>query len=374
MTMKRKASLFVCMTLFVLSVVPLINIKLGTEKEVYKSWSRAMLYSLDFALPYLSHFFYPLGISTYPNEVIIGKNDWLYLGDQYEKTMTVTRRGANLKDVEASRKIGLSTKSWEQWLKHKGVSLFQVMLGPDKTTVYPEFLPDWVKPVTYSATDMLLVNVSQGLYIDTRPDLIKAKAQFSEPLYYKTDTHWNSLGAWVAFRAFTKEVDRKGVRLLWLSDQQVRISKVKERKGGDLAKFLRMSDMLQDSEIVMEIDSKYPIETKQYDFEKGDLTLSGGNPVIQAPKRPLLVKSEHALNQKKVLWLRDSFGAAMAPFMAATFTETLQIHYDEATPVLFARLVNDYKPDYVFITVVERSSRGEFFENIPLQTIVAQYK
>ena len=178
----------------------------------------------------------------------------------------------------------------------------------------------------------------------------------------------------MAFRAFTRDVDRKGMGLLWLSDQQVRISKVKERKGGDLAKFLRMTEMLQDSEVVMEIDSKHPIETKQYDFETANLTLSGGNPLIDAPKRPLLVKSKYALNQKKVLWLRDSFGSAMAPFMAATFTETLQIHYDEATPILFARLVNTYKPDYVFITVVERGSRGEWFENIPPQTIVAQYK
>jgi hypothetical protein len=372
--MKRKVFLFVCMALLVLSVVPLINFKLETEKQAYKSWSRSMLYSLEFALPYLSHFFYPFGISTDPNQVIIGKNGWLYLGDKYARTMTVARRGANIKDVEASKKIGFSTKSWEQWLKHKGVSLFQIMLGPDKSTVYPEFLPDWVQPVTYSATDTLLANVSQGLYVDTRPFLIKAKTQFLEPLYYKTDTHWNSLGAWVAFRTFTKDVDRKGVRLLWLSDQQVRISTVKERKGGDLAKFLRMTEMLQDSEVVMEIDSKHPIETKQYDFETENLILSGGNPLIQAPKRPLLVKSEHALNQKKVLWLRDSFGSAMAPFMAATFTETLQIHYDEATPVLFARLVNAYKPDYVFITVVERGSRGEWFENIPPQTIVAQYK
>jgi hypothetical protein len=108
-----------------------------------------------------------------------------------------------------------------------------------------------------------------------------------------------------------------------------------------------------------------PIETEQYDFETGHLMVSGGNPQIGAPQHPLLVKAKHALNQKRVLWLCDSFGAAMAPFMAASFTEILQLHYMAANPVRLARLVNTYKPDYVVVTVVERGAREKWFENLP---------
>ena len=56
---------------------------------------------------------------------------------------------------------------------------------------------------------------------------------------------------------------------------------------------------------------------------------------------------------------------AMSPFMAATFTETLQLHYDEAHPELFARMVETFKPDYVFITVVERAARRKRFGTPP---------
>jgi len=365
--MKKKVLIFVCVALLALTVVPVINLKFGnTQKKVGEEWwSRSLLYNIDFALPFLSRFFYQLGISTYPNQVIIGKDDWLYFGDQYLNTITVGRRGANFKDVKAAKKIGLATKSWGQWLKLKGVSLFQIMLGADKSTIYPEFLPDWAQPVTYSITDTLLANVSRGLYVDTRLALIEAKSQFPEPLYYKTDTHWNSLGAWVAFRAFSMALSRSETDLRWLSVQQVSVSKVNERSGGDLAKFLWMKEILRDSEVSIEITSEYPIETEQYDFDTEQLTFSGGNPKVEAPKHPLLIKSKHALNHKRVLWLRDSFGTAIAPFMAATFTETLQLHYDATDPVLFARLVDTYKPDYVFITVVERGARGEWFENLP---------
>jgi alginate O-acetyltransferase complex protein AlgJ len=366
--MKKRALFFVSVALFALMLVPAINlIDWGTaqKKEGGKWWSRSILYNVDFALSFTSRLFYPLGISTNPNDVIIGKDDWLYLGDKHEKTITVTRRGSNAEAAEAAWQIGLATKSWQQWLKRKGVRLYRVMLVPDKSTIYPEFLPDWAQPAADSATNTLLANISQGLYVDTRPALRAAKSQFSEPLYYKTDTHWNSLGAWVAFRAFAMEVARTEAGLRWLPEQQVRVQKVIERHGGDLGRLLRISEMLRDSEVAIEIDRERPIETEQYDFGTGHLTVSGGNPQVEAPERPLLVKSKHALNQNRVLWVRDSFGTALAPFMAATFTETLQLHYEESDPALFARLVETYKPDYVFITVVERCARHKWFKTLP---------
>lgn len=363
--MKKMALMYVGVALLVLTIVPAINLTLGTEKKGHKWWSGSGLFNLDFALPYLSHLFYPLGISTDPEQVIIGKNDWLYLGDSHDHTISVTRRGATAEDEDVTRRIGRAMSSWEQWLKRKGVKRFQVMLGPDKSTIYPEFLPDWMRPAADSATNSLLADVDRRIYVDTRSALMAAKSRFPESLYYRTDTHWNSLGASVAFRAFTSELARNEAELQWFSEQQIRVSELNERHGGDLAKFLGMKNILQDQEVVMEIVSEKPIETELYDFETGKLTASGGNPKIGAPQQPLLVKSRYALNRKRVLWLRDSFGTALSPFMAATFSETLQLHYNKADPVRFAQLVDTYKPEYVFVTVVERGARGKWFENLP---------
>lgn len=365
--MKKRAISFVCAALLALAVVPLINLIAGNRqnKEGQEWWSESALYNFDFGSAFLSRFFYPHGISTNPDQVFIGKEDWLYLGEQYDKTVTHGRHGSTVEDAKVARIIGRATKSWDQWLSLNGVSVYRVMLSPDKGTIYPEFLPDWAQPAAESATDTLLANVSQGLYFDTRAALKTAKSQFSESLYYKTDTHWNSLGAWVAFRAFEMEIAAAEPGLRLLSDKHVHVSKVNERQGGDLAKFLRLKDSLRDSEVVVDINVEQPIETEQYDFETGRLMLSGGNPRIHTAQRPLLVKSKHALNQKRVLWLRDSFGTAMAPFMAAAFTETLQLHYDRADPKLFARLVDTFKPDYVFVTVVERLATRKSFRSTP---------
>ena len=169
----------------------------------------------------------------------------------------------------------------------------------------------------------------------------------------------------MAFRAFEAEIARGAPGLRLLSDNDVRISKVSERQGGDLAKFLRLKETLRDSEVVVDILSEHPIEIEQYEFDTGRLKKAGGNPQIHTARQPLLVKSKHALNDKKVLWLRDSFGTAMAPFMAGTFSETLQIHYETADTALLARLVETFKPDYVFVTVVERAARRKRFGSVP---------
>lgn len=365
--MKKTVFMFVGVALLVLAVVPVINLNAGTgqKKDGQEWWSESVLYNFDFALPFVSEVFYPHGISTNPDQVFIGKEDWLYLGEEYGRTITGVRRGATIEDERVAGAIGRATASWSQWLNHNGVSMFRVMLGPDKTTIYPEFLPDWAQPATETATDTLLANVKPELYIDTRLALRTAKSQLSESLYYKTDTHWNSLGAWVAFQAFETDIARAEPGLRLLSENDVRVLEVNQRQGGDLAKFLRLKETLRDKEIVIDIISDRPIETEQYDFETGQLRRSGGNPQIHTAQRPLLVKSKQALNQKRVLWLRDSFGTAMAPFMAATFSETLQLHYDAANPELFARLVNTFKPDYVFITVVERGARRKRFGSFP---------
>ena len=361
--MKKRAIWFICLALIILMVVPAVNLARSSDEVIRRKCCDAgFLYNLDFAMPAFSRLLYPFGISIDSDNAIIGKEEWLYLGDRHEKNMTVRRMGVGDKDVDAIRKITLAVSERNLWLKKKGVKDFRILICPDKNTVYPEFLPGWASAQGVNATDDLLAGAEKNIYIDSRPALLAAKNRPSEPLFYKTDTHWNALGAWLGFQELARELVESDTSLRWPTVKKIRARKT-SNAGGDLAKFLRLASSLQDVELALEMGgARGPLKTMQSDFLTGQPVASSSLVLQDTPMRPLLVKSEHALNNRRVLWLRDSFGNAMAPYMAEAFSETLQLHYDEADPELFVRLVDMYKPDYVLITVVERRARVKWFE------------
>lgn len=342
-------------------IVPVINILAAPNRDAIKWRKKAFLYNMDFASRWAARLLYPLGISTDPKQVIVGRDGWIFLGDQYEQTRTVDRRPPSKADYALGQEIGSATNAWDAYLSSKGVKLFKIMIGPNKGTIYPEHLPTWAKTSSPYATDALLAGTGTEHYVDLRGALLAAKANQSEALYYRTDTHWNSLGAGVAFRAFAQQVGKAVPELRWPSQSAYELNRVEPRGGGDLANFLRLKANLSDSEPIIHASS-LSIETTQIDFDTKEILHQGGS-----PSKPILFKSVGALNHKKVLWLRDSFGTAMSPLMTATFSEVLQLHWGEAIKPggRLMQLVDEWKPDYVFFTVVERASRTPWFAAYP---------
>lgn len=319
---------------------------------------------MDFSVSWISRSLYPYGISVSPKQVIIGHDAWLYLGDKEEKTLTVDRSPPTEADSALGKKIGSSAQAWDVYLSSKGVKVYRIMVGPNKGSIYPEYLPVWARSPSPNVADMLFAEAGELRYVDLRKPLLAAKASRPEALYYRADTHWNSLGAGIAFRAFGRQVAEAAPEVRWPPETAYDIIRVEPRVGGDLANLLRIRD-LPDVEPVARV-SDPPVQTTQFYLHTKTSIRPGGNPMIETPVKPLRVRSESALNNKKVLWLRDSFGTAMSPFMAATFSDVLQVNWhDVKSPENFSQLIDEFEPEYVFVTVVERESRSRFFTTFP---------
>ena len=200
--MKNRSVIFIYIVLLSLLVVPAANIISAPNRDAIKWREKSFLYDMRFASRVAARLLYPIGISTDPNQVIIGYNGWLYLGDSYKQTRSVDRRSPTSVDIELGKQIGAAATAWDVYLSNRGVKLFRVMIGPNKGTIYPEYMPDWARTVSPNATDALIAGTGNILYIDLRSQLLEAKTNQSADLYYKTDTHWNNLGAGVALRAF----------------------------------------------------------------------------------------------------------------------------------------------------------------------------
>lgn len=364
--MKRRVFVFLSAVLLCLLTVPAINLLRVPSRDAIKWTEKSFLYNMDFVSQWTARVLYPLGISTDSKQVIIGRDGWLYLGDAYELTRTADRSSASDADIALGKKIGLATEAWDAYLATKGVKLFRLMIGPNKGTIYSEHLPNWAKPVFPNATDALLEGTGSAKYIDLRAPLLKAKTEQKFDLYYKTDTHWNYLGAAIAFKTFAQQVSPSAPEIKWPSSAAYELARVDHQHGGDLAKFLRLTKNFSEQDPIVNA-ANLPVETTQTDFDTKKVLYQGGNPAVGSPQKPLLVQSMGALNRKKILWLRDSFGGALSPFMAATFSDVLQLHWGEAIKPggRFLQLVEDWKPDYVFFTVVERGARSPWFTAFP---------
>lgn len=141
------------------------------------------------------------GVSPVAN-VMIGRDGWLYFLGEDGLAVDRDHRGVvPYADDEAAR-IAAAFKRRHDYLAARGI-LYVVMIVPDKATIYPEHLPAWaaVPVAPRSRLDRLqeaLAAYPDLVALDLRPALRAAKAR--DQVYFRSDSHWNLLGASVAYR------------------------------------------------------------------------------------------------------------------------------------------------------------------------------
>ena len=151
-----------------------------------------------------------LRISTNRN-VLIGHHGWLFWND-YEKLPAVEMLDARGNAVFQYRKLPRSIQiSAASPRPSRAAGRPLIAIAANKQSIYSkELLPS---AASQSRLDDLLGKLDQpalSIVVDTRAPLRSAKRSQSLQLYYKTDTHWNELGAFEAYRDIVGRLDRAG--------------------------------------------------------------------------------------------------------------------------------------------------------------------
>ncbi|HEY5999083.1 MAG TPA: hypothetical protein VI078_07235 [bacterium] len=148
------------------------------------------------------------GQSPREDLVVLGKDGWLYLGNGHGRVIDKTT--GRLRFTEAELEAYLANlESMRELVAARGARLM-VVVAPEKHTVYPEHLPVWARNVDEETlTRQVSRRLGGGvLFTDLTEALRAAKASSPRPLYFKADTHWNSRGAYVAYRSIMGVVGR----------------------------------------------------------------------------------------------------------------------------------------------------------------------
>jgi len=133
--------------------------------------------------------------SESPSHVLIGKEGWtFYTGN---KSITQLEGKLPFSDSELANWRDCLVER-NEFCRSLGIR-YVVMIGPDKGTIYPEYLPDLViLGQGPSRLDCLCtaLHAPEVTVLDVRPALRAMKS--TQQVYYTNDTHWNEIGGLVA--------------------------------------------------------------------------------------------------------------------------------------------------------------------------------
>jgi len=146
------------------------------------------------------------------SRAFIGKDEWLYFDNQ--NSLLDAQGLAKIND----EKLVIAAKSFvNNWqILQKNNIDYLLVIAADKTSIYPEFLPDFIKTSSKNRRiDKFILAIkkenSNFPILDLRPILKEAKR--NEIIYQKTDTHWNKRGAHFAYVEIMKILAQKNQSL-----------------------------------------------------------------------------------------------------------------------------------------------------------------
>jgi alginate O-acetyltransferase complex protein AlgJ len=269
--------------------------------------------------------------------VLVGKDGWLFytqaeMIDHYSGLLQFTPE--QLHDW----KVLLEKR--RDWLVRRGIA-YLFVVTPDKHTIYPEELPDWVKKVRpQTKLDQFVAYMrtnSTVPVLDQREVLIQARQTC--PTYYKTDVHWNFFGGFVAYQQLVQTLAKQRPGLEPLPLTAFTLTNAIPTAGD----FARGGDMARMLGLTM-IESNYytltpKIELPQFTFKE---------PPPERVHEPRFTNNPQA--KGRMIIFHDSFALNWIQFLGYQFNQVTYLWKYDLDPVYVER----DKPDIVVNEMNER--------------------
>ena len=280
-------------------------------------------------------------------QVVVGRDNWLFYDEDYTPGHL---HFASLygKDPFVPSDLQTIADNLTAVRKHLAACRipFYLVIAPDKQTIYPEKLqmppPSGATTQADQLDAYLRAADPQLRVIDLRGPVKAAKPTQTYDLYYRTDTHWNQLGAFFGYQAIAKRLLRDGVLAAapWAELDGYNIKRT-PYAGGDIAvNLLDLPGYFRD--YVMQLDSKQPWQTRQ-------ITPQGW----PADVNNSFLATESATGSGNLLLYRDSFSDSLMPFLAEDF----HLMYSFLGHRIDGSRVRQAHPKAVVLEIVERNLR-----------------
>ncbi|RUR19433.1 alginate O-acetyltransferase [Legionella sp. km535] len=333
--------------------LPPFNItKLGrTDFKGIENWfiDRALLITTLSKIT--SNIVYKLGTSIKPGQALLGKDDWLFLGNDF--SATIDQYTGKNQPTEEEIYTQLSILKHMSKIASQYSVPFLVALAPDKHEIYPEYLPDNIqKGRNKNRLELLEEGMkANGIdFVSLKQKELAAKNTLGKQygdLYLKGDSHWNYLGAYVAYQAISEQMQLKGIKINPISFKFI----PQQTTSSDLTNFLQLTHIKSNNPLPDTSSLKIDLTGKEFNGSEVKIEPLAGSPnILNAPYQII----NKALDTKQTcLLIGDSFSEALGFYFHNDFYNTIRIHPGNKTWSL-ATLIEMYHPDVIVYEKVQR--------------------
>lgn len=132
---------------------------------------------------------------------LLGRDNWMYYADNNAMDYYT---GINVLTEEQMKAYADKVNRLQELCNARGMSLV-IMFMPNKEQVYPEYMPTMEVYNQYKRVQQLTDYLSANTYTSCLYPLEALKtAEIFWPVYYKYDSHWNHMGAFVGLQEMYK--------------------------------------------------------------------------------------------------------------------------------------------------------------------------
>lgn len=363
------------LTLFLFLIINVIV----PDREKSVQENRMLATKPKFRLSSLISGDYDEKFEAYMDDQFVGRDMWRKLkvtvdrigGSRLENGVYIGTNGQLLEQIEVADEnhLAANIKAIKSFSESQSKIPVRMMLVPDAANVLNHSLPSLAKPEDQTQMfSMVRKDLGDSVeWIDVSTELNKHK---TEKIYYKTDHHWTTLGAFYAFQAAAPSLGIEGD----LSGKYVSYAvsdsfngMLASKSGVNLGEKEQIDIYVpteEDTDLIVDYVDEGKRSTCLYDSSK--LKEKDQYTVFLGGNSSLLDIRTVSTSTKRLLLVKDSFANSFIPFLTPYYREIVVVD-----PRYYSGTINDLMDSYRISEVLFLYSGNTFFKDNNISGVFA---
>ena len=363
------------LTLFLFLIINVIV----PDREKSVQENRMLVTKPKFRLSSLISGDYDEKFEAYMDDQFVGSDMWRKLkvtvdrigGSRLENGVYIGTNGQLLEQIEVADEnhLAANIKAIKSFSESQSKIPVRMMLVPDAANVLNHSLPALAKPEDQTQMfSMVRKDLGDSVeWIDVSTELNKHK---TEKIYYKTDHHWTTLGAFYAFQAAAPSLGIEGD----LSGKYVSYAvsdsfngMLASKSGVNLGEKEQIDIYVpteEDTDLIVDYVDEGKRSTSLYDSSK--LKEKDQYTVFLGGNSSLLDIRTVSTSTKRLLLVKDSFANSFIPFLTPYYREIVVVD-----PRYYSGTINDLMDSYRISEVLFLYSGNTFFKDNNISGVFA---